>query len=183
MKITIVMGILIALPAFASPGFKNGNNLQILQLSGTVNVQCQAALGINTQTYVCNQDVASPSGVDVFTAGNVDADQVVLVATHQDGSQDTKTSSYNPKTGESGQIDLLVDSLFDRPLLAIGMNTISYTLNKGSNLVTQGSFVSTVTNGGVKQCPFGTITAQCADYSGDCDLYFQQYGQACLNSK
>lgn len=183
MKITVLLGTLLAIPAFASPGFKNGNNLQILQLTGTVNVQCQTGLGVNTQTYVCNQDVATPNGVDVFTAGQVDADQVVLVATHQDGSQDTKTSTYDSKSGQSGEIDLLVDALFDRPLLAMGENTIAYTLNKGSTQVLQGSFVSTVTDGGVKQCPVGTITGQCADYGSDCAQYFQQYGQSCLNSK
>ncbi len=178
-----IFASIIALPALAAPGFKYGNNRQIDPVYGAVNVQCQSPFGMGTQMYNCNTWATVPNSVDVFIAGPVNADHVKLIATHANGGQTMKTVKYNSKTGQSGSINLLIQSLFQQPLLGMGKNVIHYALTKGSKVISKGQFTSVVTQGANFSCPFETLfESNCTDANFACDQYFQEFGSQCTQS-
>lgn len=167
----------ISSASFASAGFKNGNNIGVVYLSGSVNYFCSNYSGHPENTHhTCTGYIATPGTYDVFTVSTpVDGDKVVLTATHEDGSTRTKDEKFNG-TQSTRSLNLLVSTLFQRPLLKMGINNVSYQIFKGKQAVAQGTFVATVKDEGDRVCRPITLTSptddNCKNVSVGCDNYF-----------
>lgn len=167
----------------AEIGFKNGNNRTAQLIEGDITVQCFGSSpgSPNSGFYNCRRDILNPSETDYFQGpAGVDADSVVLVATHEDGSKRTKDDDYiSTKSRSDGRFNLWIATLFQRPLLDGGKNTIHYALKKKNNIVSQGDFTVLVNDGGRKYCSRrGYYTSSdshdCEFPDRFCDQYFEE---------
>ena len=127
--------------------------------------------------YDCRDAFLAPSEVDYFQGPNVDADEVDLTATHEDGKVVSKHSGY--KNGKStDSFNLAINTLFQRALLARGNNQIQYVLKKSGNIVSSGNFLVSVAEGKSLVCRPGYIDtfndSLCNSPSMACDQYFSE---------
>jgi len=151
------------MPVFAQTvGFSHGNSIQLSTYGGYAYVQCAGNI---PRTIPCYASDAEPGFTDVLTtSAPIDADSVTLVATHEGGKQATK-NNVTFKNGASDKINLLITSLFQRPLLDIGQNKVDYTFKKGATTVLTGSI----------QVEVGLKALHCPS------LTLFEAGPACLN--
>ena len=174
---------LITTSAFAADEafvqFKNGNNIEVEQLSGSVIYNCTDNMGHHyTRHWFCNADLVSPGTHDYIVSNEpIDADKVTLTSTRADGEVKTKTVAYNSeKSISKNRFNLIIKTITQTPLLSVGNNSVAFQFTKGKNVVSAGTFVSTVTNTGKTQCKARTAFAQnsnqCEVQSMGCDYYF-----------
>jgi len=168
-----------AAPALAQTvGFKNGNAISVTTYHGDAELSCGA--GKIPQLVICDQYVAVPGVDDVLVSSlPVDADHVVLVAKHTDGSQVTKNVAFDGKNGVSKRVNLLIHTLLQRPLLKMGANEVNYKFKKGSGVVMTGTFTVNVQSAGNLECPYLPIygwAGQCTPVNEQmtCDQYYNQ---------
>lgn len=184
MKTIVFLIALVTGSAHAEIGFKNGNNVTSVLSQGEITVHCQASGpggGPATSFYRCEQDILVSGEYDYFRGPEgVNADEVTLVAFHQDGSQRTKSVAYDSKKGQSAKsINLWIYTLLQRPLLEMGTNRVTYSMTLNGKRVSQGEFVATVRDGGVKTCSHpGTywsgVGSGCQSAAVYCNQYFSE---------
>jgi hypothetical protein len=187
--------LLLATPCFSFAadqiGFSLGNTSTAVALSGQVSVSCPAnktsGAGPTTVIFTCRNVVLEPSAYDYFLGPKgVNANEVSLVATHEDGSLRTKSDSYDPKLARTtSAFNLWISTLFQRPLLKEGHNKISYTLVLNKAAVGQGTFEVLVQQGESRQCPVSHYSSlepsDCESPFTVCERYFTQYDNCTLN--
>lgn len=172
---------LLSSVSYAEVGFSNGNDVSIVYLSGSVTYLCPNYAGHpnNQAHYSCSGYLANPGTHDYFVTDKVlDANKVTLTATHADGSTRTKDAAFDAnKSASSTRFNLITSTLFQRPLLNMGENKISYTITNGNQVTESGSFISHVTNSGNRTCAPRTLMAHTNDYCKNitlaCDNYFE----------
>jgi len=171
--------------ASAQVGFKNGNHLQAVSIDGDITVQCNGTIppnsGIQTAYFHCEDDILNPVDMDYFRGpAGVKADEVDLTATHEDGSQRSKTAGYDSsKALSTSRFNLWISTLLQRPLLDIGKNQIAYLLKSKGKVIAQGAFEAIVSDGGQKTCArsgfyFSNNPQDCTNGFAQCDLYFRE---------
>lgn len=174
---------LISSAAFAEmPGpvqFKNGNDIEIEELSGSVTYYCTDTQGHNyTRHWFCNADLVSPGTHDYLISKTpIDADKVTLTSTRPDGKVRTKSSSYNSeKSISKSRFNLLIRTLTQSPLLGVGNNSVAYKFTKGKTVVEEGLFNAKATVVGKIQCKprttFANMDSYCESQNMGCDNYF-----------
>jgi len=179
-KVLMLTALVFSSTALANVGFKSGNKLQSQTLRGSFTAFCPQG----SRTQYCAIDTLSPSARDKFVYKGVDADEVVLVAEHQQGSRRSKSSRFNSNDGESKKwFNLWLSSLFQRPLLRDGINRVSYSLKKDGNVVEAGVFEAHVERLEDARCRHRHYTFHsqddCNNLATHCTRYFldQRYCQ------
>jgi len=174
-----IIGLFLSNFSYANEvGFSSGSEFQVNQLSGDVVIYCN-----NGQMRLahCFGDHLSPKSYDYFIGPQLKgATNLQLSSPVMNGK--VKTSKYDANNGKSSkEFNLWLRTLLQKPLLEVGLNTITYTLMNDSNEVLKsGEFNVNVTKGESRVCPRGSyysnIPEDCT-FGGyqNCSAYFRQY--------
>jgi hypothetical protein len=153
-------------------GFSSGDQFLSEPIYGTVHVVCDTP---NPVTFQCRDIIFMPTSLDYFVGPSVDADEVELIASHENGELVRKATGYRNGTSTM-RFNLSNVSLFQSPLLASGRNTIQFSLKKLGQIVQQGTFVVNVKQGQTRNCRTSTITSPdsnlCNSPYSACQRYF-----------
>tara|TARA_R110000868_G_scaffold159516_20_gene388468 strand:- start:185 stop:718 length:534 start_codon:yes stop_codon:yes gene_type:complete len=158
----------------ADTTFEHGTVYSATSLQGNVWVQCA---GQPSEYRSCAGYDLEPGMYTTLVSG-ADADKFQVEALHADGSTTKKKGKFDADSGKSSAINLWIRTLFQRPLLEMGANTVRYTLTKKGQVVEQGEFEVRVDRGARQVCPTGTIYSpgnDCGSTSYVCDMYFNRY--------
>ncbi|NUM88734.1 MAG: hypothetical protein HUU37_05990 [Bdellovibrionales bacterium] len=177
----LLLSFPVLAPASNEAGFTAGNDFQAVWLDGEISLNCQdSATGRSDFAVLrCEREVLDPAEFTRFKGPQVEADEVVLTATREDGSTREKSGGYDGTEGRStGSFNLWISTLFQRPLLKMGRNVIAWALSKEGKTVAEGKFDATVTQGPDRQCRyrrtyFSSNINDCATGGSFCDRYFQ----------
>lgn len=163
-------------------GFEVGNLLEAVDIYGDVSVHCRGPRGEQDfARFQCSGQVLDPSTSSRFqTTPGVRANRVELTAYHADGSSRKKKEKFDSSTGRShGAFNLWIRTLFQRPLLEFGRNTVKYELKNDGRLMRSGTFEVQVVKGRDRRCPFRNITSHnlndCRAGSNICNQYFSHF--------
>jgi len=186
MKIILsVLPVLLVLSVFPfsamaqTTGFKEGNEFTINRVAGDITVRCREGVYTDIAHIRCRGEYLAPSSwAKFYSEIPVDADKVRLVAFHEDGSIQEKTSRFNSDLCESkARFNLWHYTLFQRPLLAPGINEIDYFLSKNDENVLTGTFQADVYDSEVRYCYpasyYSTNMNDCRFPSNTCNRYFR----------
>jgi len=164
--------------SFADVGFSKGNNFETISLSGRGSIRCLHQNKIRALN--CQTNYLNPTEFDYFVLDHeVDADDVTLIANHEDGSKRKKSVQYSSEKQRSKhRVNLWVSTLTQRPLLSVGENSISYSLTNNNSVVEEGEFKAYVTVGESRSCRYAQVVttneAYCNDSYMGCELYFRE---------
>ena len=180
MKFLFSVFILFASQNLFAAGFSSGNEFQSTLIQGRLTAICPAVQpGAPQQiSYItCRATILDPAEFDYFVGPKVDGDKVELVSTREDGSTRSKSSGYDGEVGKSDKrFNLWISTLTQRPLLADGVNKVSYKITKGNAKITSGEFIATVTRQPTATCRPRTINfpfaQDCNNQLSACDRYF-----------
>jgi hypothetical protein len=174
---------IFSLPVFAV-GFTAGDLFSTFNLEGSLNVSCSGTSAPSFGHANCRGQILSPSEYSYFQGPkdtNLIADKVSLSAVREDGSiSKSKIEDYDSVKGLSKKsFNLWISTVFQRPLLAFGKNTVNYTLTKNGNVVLTGSFVVDVVSGGRSVCQrtgfyTSSFANDCAFPANFCSRYFSE---------
>ncbi|MDO9183425.1 MAG: hypothetical protein Q7U04_13505 [Bacteriovorax sp.] len=152
-------------------GLSGGEQYSAQSIEGRLTVQCfGGSPGPSYGTANCRSQILNPGEYSYFVGTKIDADHVSLKASREDGSfSKTKTEEYDSEKGKSKKsFNLWIATVFQRPLLGFGKNTVHYVLSKNGNTVEQGDFIVNVVDGGSAVCQrAGLYTSQT---SNDCSM-------------
>jgi len=163
--------------------FEKGSEYSVVRLSGTAIVTCSyyenGRHRREHRNIYCIDDFSSPANYSRFIQEDSDAVKVKIVNESNDGRK--KTKKFYPKKGESKRFNLLVRSLFQKPLLKIGANNLTYKmLLKDGSVEQEGSFEVQV-NFSRRSCRprymYSSRESDCHGYS-ICRRYY--YDSGCL---
>lgn len=182
----------IAQSAEAQPGFKSGNTLEYKSAVGDVSVHCRSSggslpgrpSGPTFAKYRCYGYSLTPGDADYFVGPKINADEVELVAVRADGSKRSKKGEYDSAKGQSKDaFNLWIETLFQKPLLKMGRNDVTWTLRREGRSVQTGSFIAEVFDRGDLRCPAASETSwdpsDCQNSGRICGDYFFRYGNQC----
>lgn len=164
-------------------GFQSGNNFKATLIQGQVSVTCEMleTTEVRTATFDCRDIVLDPLNYDYFVGPkNTLAESIELRSTKANGEVELKVDEYNGDVGLSAsQYNLWIKTIFQTPLLGLGINKINYKLYDKTNKVIQsGDFQAKVERGTPRTCPNVSYTSQSAsDCSSEytvCQRYFEQ---------
>jgi hypothetical protein len=169
--------LVVLLSSFAvhAQGFSSGDQFTAEPIYGFLKVNCN---NTNTAAFQCRDLLLLPTTMDYFIGpAGIDADEVELAATHENGEIIKKVSSY--KNGSStNRFNLGNLSLFQSPLLANGKNSIQYYLKKMKRIVQEGNFQIFVRQGQTRNCRDGSINTTdmnlCNSPYSACQRYFYE---------
>lgn len=181
---TLLPGVVMATETV---GFSQGNTRTAVAISGDLMVSCHEPGRPPTHAFFsCRDLVLEPTSYDFFQGPKgLDADEVELTATREDGSTRTKREKYDSLTYRSEDpFNLWISTLFQRPLLKGGHNEIAYTLIQNQTAVGQGKFQVLVQKGPSRVCPrssYNSInSSDCQSQFSVCNRYFSQYNNCRL---
>lgn len=182
MRIFSILVALLLTNQVMAQGFVEGDHYEISTYLGQVTLFCFGQGGNRTVFYSCAQERVFPDAFARFAPGErVDADEVRLTAVHESGQQREQTRAFQSRSQESRSFNLLVRTLFQRPLLGLGDNRIDYELTRRGVMVAFGEFDVRVERDPVtRQCrPLSFSTNDpnlCQNQFNACDMYFRQVG-------
>ena len=169
------MTMFLAEIALADAGFRNGNEIDVTHYKGWVRV---TGCTQGHQTHLCRAADYDPGAFDRFmTSQRVVADRVKLTAFHEDGSKRTKKGKYDSNKSLSKRFNLLVSTVFQRPLLEYGANTVRYELTNKRDVVASGEFEANVNFLGERSCPDMWLSgwgSTCDNAASACNEYFRR---------
>ena len=181
LKVLFLMLVLGSATQAYSAGLSGGEQFSTQDLSGNLTVQCNSSQGVQTAFATCRGQILNPGEYSYFVGPQTDADQVTLRATREDVSvSKAKTEDYNGPTGKSKKsFNLWISTVFQRPLLGYGKNTVKYTLTKNGKTTEEGTFIVTVVDGGNSTCQrhgfyFSNLASDCSNPTLYCDRYFSE---------
>lgn len=166
-----------ALAAESKIGFSGGSEYSSVPLNGSITVQCNSGIESRVSHFDCRSEVLFPYEFDYFYGPKMDADEVVLVASREDGSTRKKDGSYDGSAGRSKKhFNLWVSTVFQRPLLNFGKNSINFNLKKNGRSVSTGNFEVNVSAGEPRYCArryyFSSTMQDCESNWSMCQKYF-----------
>ncbi|CAN5600875.1 hypothetical protein BH10BDE1_BH10BDE1_20540 [soil metagenome] len=183
------LGLAFSAISSAQTGFVGGNNFEYTPATGDVYVNCPRTgggipTGPSAASYRCYGYSFAPAESAQFAGPKLDANLVELTATRADGSTFKKTGEYLGSRGISKDtFNLWIETLFQRPLLQIGRNDVTWTLKKDGRIVMSGNFISEVYQKANLLCPNVSETSwdanDCVNSSRVCSDYFYNYGNQC----
>ncbi len=165
-----------------SAGFSGGDIFKSTNIEGNLSVTCVGNQpGPNMGNAYCRMNFLTPGEYSFFIGPKIDADKVTLQAIWENGKKSKpKTENYDGVQGKSKKsFNLWIATLFQRPLLDFGTNTVQYTLTKNGQTVEQGEFEVKVISGSNRICTrhghyVSTNTQDCTNASQYCDTYFRE---------
>lgn len=183
-----VLHALFAAIAFGQtnpPGFAGGNSLNAVPISGEVQVTCSGFNGESAVLFQCRDMVLEPNAYDHFMGPReADFKWVELVAERPDGSVRVKTVAYDGARGATKEpLNLWISTIFQKGLLAVGLNQISYKLsskedNRGPFVT--GKFEAIVNRTEERECARGVYEStdinDCNSHYSVCQRYFAERG-------
>ena len=158
-------------------GFERGDSIKTDEIEGFVSVNCEQNGQPRWYTYSC-YDIALVGGAYgklIVSNGSVEADWVKL---QREGSRHIKGADFNTSTQQTGNnFNLWIATLFQKPLLEKGLNTINYTFESLGAIVNQGQFEVNVIEGDYRTCPRGSLYyySSCPSITTACSDYFRRY--------
>lgn len=168
--------------SLAYANFRQGNSLVTSPIEGTATVRCDGFNGRQTAVYSCKDVVMEPGSHDFFVGPiNGTAEKVNLKALHEDGSSRNKSEKYIGLKGISADsFNLWVSTLFQRPLLEFGRNTVIWEiLDDDDKVLDNGQFIATVARGPLRKCEpafyNSTDANDCSSQFTVCQRYFEQH--------
>ena len=154
-------------------GFASGDTFTAYNLQGSLTLFCPT----RTRYTNCYGYTLTPKMWDplVFPS-SINADEVELT-NMTSRNQRSKTSRIrNGENRSQKAFNLWVRTLLQRPLLALGANTIAYEFSQNNNVTERGEFQVYVNDGGNKICPHLRMSASdrdCDNPTLACDSYFR----------
>lgn len=110
--------------------FEQGNSYKVLYANGTAYLSCQGMYNgqyvIVQRNLVCNDAFTHPKASSKFINKDSKAHDVRITNLSNDNF--SKTHSFNAKKGESKEFNLLIGSLFQKPILRNGINNLKYEM-------------------------------------------------------
>lgn len=180
-KFLVFASTIIFAQAVFAVGFSSGTEYRARSVSGQLTVQCPAdAGGFQVVVHTCRSTKLDPVEYDYFQGPQgINADKVLLTVSREDSSQRSKDSAYNSRTGRSEErFNLWVASLFQRPLLADGVNKVKYKMTLKGQAVTEGEFSVRVSRQPAATCDSQSIQSSdpndCSSQYNVCGKYFEQ---------
>lgn len=168
--------------ATLAAGLSGGDQFSAQRIEGRLQVQCTGnSPGPTYGQAYCRSEILNPGEYSFFVGPKIDADHVSLRATREDGSlSKTKTEEYDSVKGKSRKsFNLWISTVFQRPLLAFGKNTVKYTLTKDGATVETGTFIVNVVDGGRAVCQrfgfyYSSNSTDCSTPDVYCSRYFDE---------
>lgn len=164
-------------------GFVHGSEFTAAAVEGRVTVHCNGFNGVGNAVYACRDAVLEPQIYDYFTGPrDAKATDVELKCTRDDGSVRSKTSGYNGAKGvSSDSFNLWISTLFQKPLLQVGKNTIDYRItadDRAKTEIAKGRFVVNVVRAPARRCADAhynsTDINDCNSQYSVCQRYFEE---------
>lgn len=158
--------------------FFTGNRFTTTLLTGSVQVQCPGTGANRTVNFQCRLSLLDPVERDFFIGPvGVTANQVMLISKLETGDIRTTSSAYNSISNRSVEkINLWITGLLQKPLLAIGLNEVSYKMFNAGQLVNEGKFSVTVIRNSPMSCPHRSYVSEepydCESQFSMCERYF-----------
>ncbi len=176
-KMKNLIALIFLTSSFAKAQFSRGAQFSFVNIEGQLTIQCPSRVS-NT---LCHESFMEPWPYDVFSGPvNAEASSLELRATVNGGADVRKTEvSYAGRTGRSSEINLGISSLFQRPLLRVGVNKIQYFItDRRKNVLHKGDFSVEVSRGSTRTCEGLRVvvgTDNDCDYSYSiCQQYFTE---------
>ncbi|MDD4976543.1 MAG: hypothetical protein PHY93_19460 [Bacteriovorax sp.] len=181
-SLMLFLGNCLFVSFVSAAGLSGGEQFSTQLIEGHLMVQCAGgAPGPTSGSAICRSELLNPGEYSYFVGPNIDADHVSLRATREDGSvSKTKTEEYNSAKGKSRKsFNLWINTVFQRPLLGFGKNTVNYSLTKNRAIVENGTFIINVVDGGRSTCQrmgyyTSQSTADCSIPQNLCSRYFSE---------
>lgn len=172
-----------------SGGFVGGNHFEYTSAVGDIFVHCPRTgggipSGPSTANFRCYGYIFQPAESAQFMGPQTNADEVELTAIREDGTTFAKNSRYDGVRGVSTDtFNLWIETVFQRPLLKLGVNQVNWILKSAGQAVAQGTFEATVVQKQSLTCPNASMTSWDADGCTNsyraCSDYFYTYGNQC----
>lgn len=165
-------------------GFRHGSEFVAAAVEGQVTVSCNGFNGSGSAIYSCRDVVLDPQAYDYFVGPrDPRAASVELRCIREDGSVRTKSSDYDGARGIStDSFNLWISTLFQKPLLQAGVNTIEYRIianDRPKTEIAKGRVAVKVTRAAVRRCPNAhyqsTDINDCSSQYSVCQRYFEEY--------
>jgi hypothetical protein len=165
-------------------GFVHGSEFTAAAVEGRVTVHCNGTNGVGNAVYNCRDAVLEPQLYDYFMGPqDARATDVELKCARDDGSVRSKTSGYDGNKGIStDSFNLWILTLFQKPLLQVGLNTIDYRItadDRAKTEISKGRFVVNVVRTPARRCPDAHYTStdinDCNAQYSVCQKYFEEY--------
>lgn len=181
-----ILASIVSLALAQAPfvGFSRGNTMLAVPVEGQVRVTCDGFNGNGATSYECRDVVLEPSAYDYFVGPRgLAVSKVELISMREDRSTRTKAMGYNAEHGSSSElINLWIASIFQKPLLSVGKNTITYRLyssRDAQKVVAEGTFQVSVQRGESRQCPVAHYVSHdsndCSSQYSICQKYFTEF--------
>jgi hypothetical protein len=177
MKVYATLLLIIALFSFStnasSVGFQSGDAFEARDLSGSFTLFCPG----QTKVVQCRGYELAPASFDYLRfPDTVAADRVELSSVNESGEITKKKLRVNADEGRSRKrVNLWVRTLFQKPLLSLGLNKVLYQFSLRGSDSLSGSFDVTVTQGAALQCRHDTMVGSeqdCKNAFSLCSRYF-----------
>jgi hypothetical protein len=149
-----------------------------IDLRGAVDVTCFDGGQVKRSYHQCSGYLLQPRAYAHFYHNTeVQADRVALTVQHQNKETVQKRSTWdNANKRSTDAFNLWVWTVFQRPLLELGENVISFDLTQAGRSVARGDFKVSVKDGGVRECRYRRITTGneqlCENAMSACTEYF-----------
>ena len=157
----------------AEVGFSTGDEFSTRTRVGSLTLVCPG----ETRVVYCSDHILFPVDHDYLTfPQNINADIVRVSRVNSRGQVRTKSSRILGNSGKSAKtFNLWVKTLFQRPLLAMGVNTLKYEFINDGDTVKQGEFTVVVNEGENKYCEhivMSGMPGDCINPHSLCGVYF-----------
>lgn len=174
----ILPTVFFFLSTVQAQSFSKGNKYTATHLYGDITVSCEEpGRGRHIETFYCHEETLDPVEMDYFVSEEaIDADEVEL--TSMFNNKEVKQSKdFNSTEKKSKKVfNLWVYTLFQKPLLDYGKNTITYNYKKNGQSVKTGTFDVQVDKGPDRTCQHRFYFGTSSDCSGNgsfiCSRYF-----------
>jgi hypothetical protein len=155
--------------------FLRGDQFQYTSIEGALSLQCAG----QTKSVNCRDTFLDPWPYDIYVGTkNPNATSVELVTSVGGIQTQDVVVKYDGVNGKSEQVNLGVYSLFQKPMLKLGINQVRYILlGRSGNVLETNTFTVAVTRGNTRTCESRVITTPNPDdcdhpYSA-CQVYFR----------
>lgn len=170
---SLLIGFGVTNPTKAEVGFSTGDEFFTRTRVGPLTLVCPR----ETRVVYCSDHILFPKNHDYLTfPQNINAEIVKVSRVNNRGQVRTKSSRIFGSSGRSAKtFNLWVKTLFQKPLLAMGVNTLTYEFINDGNTVKQGEFTVVVNEGENQYCEhiiMSGILGDCMNPHALCGVYF-----------
>jgi hypothetical protein len=160
----ILFSALVLKLATAQAQLSLGDRFELTTIEGQLTVYCGGA----TKTVTCRDVFMDPWPYDVFKGPRNRRATQVQLRSMVGTSSEVAIVDYDGPSGISSEINLGIRSLFQRPLLRLGQNQVTWILaDRNNSALATDQFSVSVTRGTSRRCPDREVSATTQT---DCDF-------------